>query len=92
MSYTVEDTERIWMNDHPDFPNEAIERIDGDAGRWNLWVTEIHVHGTTGEHWAIEVGEALTEMQEHEFREPPYRVEPREVIVPATTRIDWVKV
>jgi hypothetical protein len=90
MSYTIEDTKLMWMGDHPDF--KQVARFEGDRSRWSLEVMEVHKHTTTGEHWAISICEALTEMQEHEIYDPPYRVEPHEIVVPATTRIDWIKV
>jgi hypothetical protein len=44
-----------------------------------------HKHTGTGEHWAVEVGQGKTEMQEDEVYEAPRRVELREISTGAAT-------
>jgi hypothetical protein len=77
--YTEDDTRDIFYGDHPDFDSEPVAEIDGDDSRWHSWSTRIYRHTATGEHWAVDVGQGATEMQEDEVAGAPERVELREV-------------
>jgi hypothetical protein len=76
--YTVEDTRDIFYGDHPDFDQDPVADIEGDESRWSQWSTRIYRNTLTGEHWAVDVGQGKTEMQEDEVYDAPKRVELRE--------------
>ena len=53
-----------------------VDEIEGHSGRWTQGVqTVINIDG---ELWAIDWGRGLTEYQENEFSDQPYRVVKRE--------------
>ena len=53
-----------------------VDEIEGDSGRWTQGVQTII--DIDGELWAIEWYRGLTEYQENEFYNQPYRVVKRE--------------
>jgi hypothetical protein len=59
----------------------AVDEIDGDSGRWTKHVQTII--NIDGDLWAIDWRRGLTEYQENEFYNQPYRVikQERHVIV-----------
>ena len=83
--FTIDDTRSIFYGDHPDFDPEPVEAISGDTARWVQWETRICKHTTSGEFWSVDVGMALTEMQDDQVYESPERVERREVKTSATS-------
>lgn len=59
----------------------AVDEIEGDSGRWTQYVqTIIDIDGAL---WAIDWHRGLTEYQENEFYNQPYRVvkQERQVII-----------
>ena len=58
---------------------EEIDQIDGDSGRWTQDMETIIQVGN--DLWAIPWNRGLTECQENEFWEQPYRVERKERVV-----------
>jgi hypothetical protein len=76
--YTTADTRDIFYGDHPDFDQDPVAEIEGDDSRWSQWSTRVYRHTATGEHWAVEIGQGKTEMQEDEVYDAPKRVELRE--------------
>jgi hypothetical protein len=83
--YTTDDTRTIFYGDHPDFDPDPVADIEGDDSRWSQWSMRVYKHTATGEHWAVEIGQGKTEMQEDEVYDPPQRVELREVPTDAKT-------
>lgn len=59
---------------------------EGDMDRWTISVKTIVE--LCGEYFAIDWERALTEMQEHEFYNQPYKVEKVEKMVKVT---EWVE-
>ena len=53
-----------------------VDEIEGDSGRWTQCVQTII--DIDGELWAIDWDRGLTEYQENEFYNQPYRVVKRE--------------
>lgn len=53
-----------------------VDEIEGDSGRWTQGVQTII--DIDGELWAIDWDRGLTEYQENEFYNQPYRVVKRE--------------
>jgi hypothetical protein len=88
-NYTIRDAELIVRGDHPDFTSDPVHELDCGSGRWLHYWHKVFRHGTTGEHWAIQVGEPLTEMQERQINVAPYRVEPYDVVMPAVIKTFW---
>ena len=60
---------------------EIVETIPGEDHRWHREMTTILKCGN--EYWAVLWMEGLTEMQENDFWDQPYRVKPvkRKVVV-----------
>jgi hypothetical protein len=83
--YTIEDTRTIFYGDHPDFDPDPVADIEGDESRWSQWSMRVYRHTATGEHWAVEIGQGKTEMQDDEVHDAPERVELREVPTKAKT-------
>lgn len=66
---------------------EYVDQIDGSSGRWLQSMKTVFKYN--GEYWDIDWLSGLTECQENEYLNDPYRVEPKERVV---TVVDWVKV
>jgi ribosomal protein S18 acetylase RimI-like enzyme len=83
--YTVGDTRVIFYGDHPDFDQDPVADVEGATKRWAQWSMRVYKHTATGEHWAVEVGQGKTEMQDDEVYDAPQRVELREAPTKATS-------
>lgn len=59
----------------------AIDEIEGDSGRWTQYIKTII--DIDGDLWAIDWNRGLTECQENEFYDQPYRVvkQERQVVI-----------
>lgn len=88
--YTVEDSKKIILDGHDDFPGNQIVEIEGRRSRWHRWTTAIY-EDADGQCWAVHYGDPLTEMQEAEINEAPVMVEQREIVIPARKAVAWYR-
>lgn len=81
--YTTDDAQEIFFGEHADFDESPVAEIDMGTSRWHHSWTYIVRRTEDGTLWGVDGSLALTEMQEHEFYDPPYRVDTREETIPA---------
>ena len=84
---TEKDRANLAWGDVVDEGYEYVDQIDGSSGRWLQSMKTVFKYN--GEYWAIDWLSGLTECQENEYLNGPYRVEPKERVV---TVVDWVRV
>ena len=84
---TEEDRYNLVWGSLDDEGYEYVDQIDGSSGRWLQSMKTVFKYN--GEYWAIDWLAGLTECQENEYLNDPYRVEPKERVV---TVVDWVKI
>ena len=84
---TEKDRANLAWGDFVDGNYEYVDQIEGSSGRWLQSMKTVFKYN--GEYWAIDWYSGLTECQENEYLNDPYRVEPKERVV---TVVDWVRV
>lgn len=84
---TEKDRANLAWGDFVDEGYKYVDQIDGSSGRWLQSMKTVFKYN--GEYWAIDWLAGLTECQENEYLNDPYRVEPKERVV---TVVDWVRV
>lgn len=80
--YTESELREIFYAEHDDFEPKEIAEFDEGSRRWHHDYTRIFRH-KDGSLWALNGSIGLTEMQEDEFFDQPYKVEAREETIPA---------
>ena len=68
---------------------EYVDEEEGDSGRWTEYMSTIFEVG--GQLYCINWEKGLTECQENEYWEQPYKVKREEKVV-TTTVVSYVKV